>query len=142
MGKPVSEWIRGARGTVAQLLQGLFEILTRGIAGGARFGIGAVGIIVPQFLSMAVRPVGLGKAGAQTYYFATGVLDSGFKACCKPNCLYREHSIAGDRFPYPAVGSEDAVVRAWESEPCKVREHGQSYYLVMSSAGRGAGHRG
>ena len=86
------------------------------------FALGAAGMMVSQFLSMVVRPVGLGNPGAQTYYFATGVLDSDFRARCKPECLYLEHAGAGDRFPFPTVDAEDTVVEASGSGPCEVRD--------------------
>ena len=85
------------------------------------FALGAAGMMVSQFLSMVVQPVGLGNAGAQTYYFATGVMDSDFTVQCKPDCLYREHAGTGDRFPYPIVDAEDTVAEACGSELREVR---------------------
>ena len=89
------------------------------------FALGAAGMMVSQFLSMVVRPVGLGNSGTQTYYFATGVMDSEFNAQCKPDCLYREHAGAGDRFPFPTVDAEDTLVEACASGPREVRGHGR-----------------
>ena len=32
--------------------------------------------MVSQFLSLVVQPVGIGNPGAQTYHFATGMMDT------------------------------------------------------------------
>ena len=76
------------------------------------FALGAAGMMVSQFLSLVVRPVGLGNPGAQTYHFATGVMDSDYKARCKPECLYREYAGAADRFPFPTVDVEEPAEEA------------------------------
>ena len=86
------------------------------------FALGAAGMMVSQFLSMVVRPVGIGNPGTQTYHFATGMMDSDFKARCNPGCLYCEHVGAGDRFPFPTVDAEDSVVEASGSGPRTGRE--------------------
>ena len=81
------------------------------------FALGAAGMMVSQFLSMIVRPVGLGNPGAQTYYFSTGMMDSDFKARCSQECLYREYAGAGDDFPFPTVDTEEPAAEA--SDPAR-----------------------
>ena len=89
------------------------------------FALGAAGMMVSQFLSMVVRPVGLGNPGAQTYHFQTGVMDSDYKTRCKPGCLYREHAGAADRFPFPTVDEESPGVEGSRLERSKESEDGR-----------------
>ena len=107
------------------------------------FALGAAGMMVSQFLSMVVRPVGVGNPGAQTYHFATGVMDSDFKARCSPGCLYCKHLGSGDRFPFPTVDADDSVVVPGGSGPRTGRESGRAgrictwlRRIVMPAVGR------
>lgn len=86
------------------------------------FGLGAAGMMVSQFLSMVVRPVGIGNPGTQTYHFTTGIMDSDFKARCNPGCLYYEHMGAGDQFPFPTVDTQDSVEEVGHAGPQITRE--------------------
>ncbi len=71
------------------------------------FALSASGMMICQFLSMVVRPVGIGNPGAQTYHFATGMMDSDLRAACTAVCLYYEHMGTGDRFPFPVVETDE-----------------------------------
>ena len=57
--------------------------------------------MVSQFLSLVVQPVGIGNPGAQTYHFATGMMDTDVTNNCSADCPFVAHSGAGDRFPFP-----------------------------------------
>ncbi|MYB88684.1 MAG: ThiF family adenylyltransferase [Proteobacteria bacterium] len=81
------------------------------------FGLCAAGMMVSQFLSMVVRPVGIGNPGVQTYHFATGMMDNDFEVQCNPGCLYLEHAATGDRFPYPVVDMDDSTEELGDSGP-------------------------
>ena len=74
------------------------------------FALGAAGLMVSQFLSLVVQPVGIGNPGAQTYHFATGMLDCDVRYDCRPECLFFEHRGTGDGFPFPLVESDDPMV--------------------------------
>ena len=73
------------------------------------FALGAAAMMVSQFLSMVVQPVGIGNPGTQTYHFTTGMMDNDFEARCNPGCLYLEYAGAGDRFPFPTFDAEEPV---------------------------------
>ena len=73
------------------------------------FALGAAGLMVSQFLSLVVQPVGLGNPGAQTYHFATGMMDSDVQCLCNPECLFFEHMGSGDDFPFPVVEHQHPV---------------------------------
>ena len=74
------------------------------------FALGAAGLMVSQFLSLVVQPVGIGNQGAQTYHFATGMMDSDVQCLCNPDCLFVVHTGTGDRFPFSLVEHEDLIV--------------------------------
>ena len=59
--------------------------------------------MVSQFLSLVVQPVGIGNPGAQTYHFATGMMDTDVASNCSTDCPFVEHSGAGDCFSFPLV---------------------------------------
>lgn len=67
------------------------------------FALGAAGLMVSQFLSFVVQPVGMGNPGAQTYHFATGMMDTDVTNTCSVDCPFVAHSGAGDGFPFPLV---------------------------------------
>ena len=69
------------------------------------FALGAAGLMVSQFLSLVVQPVGMGNPGAQTYHFATGMMDTDLANTCNVDCPFVAHSGAGDRFPFPLGGA-------------------------------------
>ena len=73
------------------------------------FALGAAGLMVSQFLSLVVQPVGIGNQGAQTFHFATGMMDSDVQCLCTPECLFFEHLGSGDDFPFPLVEHQDPV---------------------------------
>ncbi len=74
------------------------------------FALSTSGMMICQFLSMVVRPVGIGNPGAQTYHFATGMMDNDAGSACTSECLYREHMGTGDRFPFPVVEADEPNV--------------------------------
>ena len=74
------------------------------------FALSASGMMICQFLSMVVRPVGIGNLGAQTYHFATGMMDSDVSSACTAECLYCEHIGTADRFPFPVVEADETNV--------------------------------
>ena len=67
------------------------------------FALGAAGLIVSQFLSLVVQPAGIGNPGAQTYHFATGMMDTDVAHACSDDCPFVAHAGAGDYFPFPLV---------------------------------------
>ena len=67
------------------------------------FALGAAGLMVSQFLSLVVQPVGIGNPGAQTYHFTTGMMDTDVASNCSPDCPFVAHTGAGDCFPFPLV---------------------------------------
>ena len=67
------------------------------------FALGAAGLMVSQFLSLVVQPVGMGNPGAQTYHFATGMMDTDMANNCNVDCPFVAHSGAGNRFPFPLL---------------------------------------
>lgn len=74
------------------------------------FALSASGMMISQFLSMVVRPVGIGNPGVQIYHFATGVMDSDLSSTCTAECLFCEHMGTGDRFPFPVVDADEPNV--------------------------------
>ena len=74
------------------------------------FALSASGMMICQFLSLVVQPVGIGNPGVQTYHFATGMMDSDVSSGCTAECLYCEHMGTGDRFPFPVVEAEETRV--------------------------------
>ena len=80
------------------------------------FALGAAGLMVSQFLSLVVQPVGIGNPGAQTYHFATGMMDTDVKCGCSLDCLFVAHTGSGDDFPFPLVEHEDPIVSAGTSK--------------------------
>ena len=71
------------------------------------FALSASGMMICQFLSMVVRPVGIGNPGVQTYHFATGMMDTDVSLACTSECLYCEYMSTGDRFPFPVVEADE-----------------------------------
>ena len=74
------------------------------------FALSASGMMICQFLSMVVQPVGIGNPGVQTYHFATGMMDSDLSSACTAECLYCECMGTGDRFPFPVVAPDEKGV--------------------------------
>lgn len=74
------------------------------------FALAAAGMMVAQFLSLVVQPVGIANPGSQTYHFATGMMDSELEGSCHSDCYFVEHMGTGDNFPFPLVEPEDPII--------------------------------
>ena len=110
------------------------------------FALSASGMMICQFLSMVVRPVGIGNPGTQTYHFATGMMDSDVSSACTAECLYYEHMGMGDRFPFPVVEADETKVEPsvgggawWAKWRRRVRNWLWFGGRAGSDAGRGSG---
>jgi hypothetical protein len=60
------------------------------------FSVQAAGLQLAQFISMAVRPLGIGNAGASRYHLVTNSLEAE-KQECRTNCLFDQLAAKGDR---------------------------------------------
>lgn len=67
------------------------------------FSMNAAGLMVLQFLSLVVQPCGLSDPGAQLYHFVTGTVDKDKHGECGEYCLYKDHIMCGDEFPYSVI---------------------------------------
>ena len=67
------------------------------------FAMSAAGMIVNQFISFVIQPVGVSNSGATIYHFVTATLDKDPRLYCKLDCAYQAEVASGENFPYPIV---------------------------------------
>lgn len=68
------------------------------------FSASVASLEVLQFLSLAVRPLGITDVGTQHYHFVTGTMDVELGGCCHDYCIYPALIAKGDCCGVAATG--------------------------------------